>query len=418
MTDTAADSATETTTGTTTATSAAGRRGAVAGGNAAVIARDAEHNSTLFEPDIAFVRGAGAVLTDADGRDYIDCMAGIAVASVGHGNPRLARALAEQAGKLIVCPQNLGNDTRADFLDLLFRHVRPPLTRAFLSNSGAEANEAALKWARMATGRRHIVAAKRGFAGRTLGVLPLTWEPKYREPYEPLGFRADFIAYNDLAALDAVVSDDTAAVLLETIQGEGGIHPADPAFLEGARAITKERGALLILDEIQAGVGRTGTFLAADAYGVDGDIVTLAKGLAGGFPIGATLMTDEVARAMPRGGHGTTFGGNPLASAAGLAVLREIDEHGLMQNAAAMGERLMAGLRAIPTDRVRDVRGVGLLIGLELKEKAAPIIAALRDEGVLTISAGATVIRFLPPLVIDAAQVDTVIATVSRVLRA
>lgn len=397
----------------------AGDGGARAAGRSAdILARDREHNSTLFEPDIAFVRGSGAVLTDAEGREYIDCMAGIAVASVGHGNARLAEALAEQASKLIVCPQNLGNDTRSDFLDELFRFVKPPLSRAFLCNSGAEANEAALKWARVATGRRRLVAAKRGFSGRTLGVLPLTWEPKYREPFQPLGFAADFVAYNDLEALDAAVTDATAAVLLEPIQGEGGVHPATSAYLEGARAITRERGALLILDEIQSGVGRTGTFLASEAYGVDGDIVTLAKGLAGGFPIGATLMTDEVARAMPRGGHGTTFGGNPLACAAGLAVLREIAGSDLMGNAAAMGERLMAGLRAIPTDRVREVRGAGLMIGLELKEKVAPVISALRDAGVLTISGGATVIRFLPPLVIDAEQVDRVAATVAEVLTA
>ncbi len=389
-----------------------------AGSMADILQRDARHNSTLFEPDIAFVSGDGATITDADGRSYIDCMAGIAVASVGHGNVRLADALAEQARKLIVGPQNLGNDTRSDFLDLLFRHVRPPLTRAFLANSGSEANEAALKWARVATGRKHLVAAKRGFSGRTMGVLPLTWEPKYREPFEPLGFEATFVPFNDLEALTDAVTDETAAVLLEPIQGEGGIHPAAQAYLEGARSLTRDHGALLIFDEIQCGSGRTGTFLASERYGVEADIVTLAKGLAGGMPIGATLMTEAVARAMPKGGHGTTFGGNPLASAAALAVLREIDERDLMGNARVMGERLMAGLRAIPSDRIREVRGAGLLIGLELKEKAAPVIAALREAGVLTISGGATVIRFLPPLVITAEQIDAVIATVRDVLTA
>jgi acetylornithine/LysW-gamma-L-lysine aminotransferase len=385
---------------------------------ASILERDAAHHSGLWLPDIVFVRGEGAELEDADGRRYLDCMAGIAVASVGHGNARLAGALAEQARRLIVCPQNLGNDTRTAFVDALFRHVPAPLERVFLCNSGSEANEAALKWARAATGRRHFVAAKRGFSGRTLGVLPLTWEPKYREPFEPLGVEATFIRYNDLDELEAAVTDRTAAVLLEPVQGEGGIHPADEAFLRRAREVTEAHGALLVLDEIQCGVGRTGSFLASEPYGLVADMVTLAKGLAGGVPIGALLMTDAVARAMPKGGHGTTFGGNPLASAAGLAVLQEIEARGLMAHAASMGERLMGGLRALGSDRIREVRGRGLMIGVELREKAAPVIQALRDAGVLTISGGATVVRFLPPLVITAEQVDQVVARFGSVLRA
>jgi len=381
-----------------------------------VLRRDAEHHSGLWEPDVVFVRGDGAWLFDADGKAYLDCMAGIAVASVGHGNARLARALAEQAERLIVCPQNLGSDVRTDFVERLFQHVQAPLNRVFLCNSGSEANEAALKWARAATGRHRFVAAKRGFSGRTLGVLPMTWEPKYRQPFGPLGDDVTFVSYNDVEALRAAVDHDTAAILLEPVQGEGGIHAADPEFLRAAREVATEVGAVLVFDEIQCGVGRTGTFLASEAYGVTADIVTLAKGLAGGVPIGAVLMTDDVAGRMPKGGHGTTFGGNPLASAAALAVLEEIDERDLMAHARLMGERLMAGLRAIPSDRVREVRGRGLMVGLELKEKAAPIIASLRQAGVLTISGGATVIRFLPPLVIEEAQVDEVVAKVAGVL--
>ncbi len=382
----------------------------------AVLARDAEHRSGLWDPDVVFVRGDGAVVVDAEGREYLDCMAGIAVASVGHGNARLARAIADQAERLIVCPQNLGNDTRTAFVERLFRHVPPPLNRVFLCNSGSEANEAALKWARVATGRRRFVAAKRGFSGRTLGVLPMTWEPKYREPFAPLGMEVTFVRYNDVDELRAAVDEETAAVLLEPVQGEGGIHAADPEYLRAARDITERTGAVLVFDEIQCGVGRTGTFLASEAYGVSADIVTLAKGLAGGVPIGAVLMTDAIAASMPKGGHGTTFGGNPLASAAALAVLEELDERGLMEHARAMGERLMQGIRGIGSERVREVRGRGLMIGVELKEKVAPVIAALRDAGVLTISGGATVIRFLPPLVITPAQVDEVVARVARVL--
>lgn len=383
---------------------------------AEILARDALHRSGLWAPDVVFVRGEGATLFDADGRAYLDFMAGIAVASVGHGNERLASAVAEQARRLIVCPQNLGNDTRTAFVDALFRFVKPPLERVFLANSGAEANEAALKWARVATGRRRFVAAKRGFSGRTLGVLPLTWEPAYREPFAPFSIDVDFVRFDDVEELDAAVGDETAAVLLEPIQGESGIHLASDAYLRRAREITRERGALLVLDEIQSGVGRTGTFLASEHAGVTGDIVTLAKGLAGGVPIGAVLMTAEVAAAMPKGGHGTTFGGNPLAAAAGLAVLQEIEERGLMAHARAMGERLVAGLRALGEGRVREVRGRGLMVGLELREKAAPVIQALREEGLLTIAGGATVIRLLPPLVVSPEQIDDAVARIGRVL--
>src|SRR5690606_24176369 len=292
----------------------------------AILAADARHRSGLWSPDVVFVRGEGARLFDADGREYLDCMAGIAVASVGHANPRLARALAEQAQRLIVAPQNLGNDVRTRFTDELFELVKPPLNRVFYSNSGAEANEAALKWARVATGRRGFVAVRHGFSGRSMGVLPLTWEPKYREPFGPFEPDVRFVTLGDARELEAAVDDTAAAVLLEPIQGEGGIRPASDDYLRLARELTRERGALLVFDEIQTGVGRTGTFLASEPSGVSADIVTLAKGLGGGVPIGATLMTDAVAAAMPAGGHGTTFGGNPLSAAAGLAVLEEIQE--------------------------------------------------------------------------------------------
>jgi LysW-gamma-L-lysine/LysW-L-ornithine aminotransferase len=383
-----------------------------------ILANERAHGPGLWSQDVAFVRGAGSRLWDADGREYLDCMAGIAVASLGHAHPRLARAIAHQAERLIVCPQNLGNDVRARFLASLVARMPEGLTRVFLANSGAEVNEAALKWARAATGRRRIVAAKRGFAGRTHGALSMTWEPKYREPFEPLPFPVDFVRYDDVAELEAAVGDETAMIWLEPVQGEGGVHPASAGYLRRARELADASGALLAFDEIQCGVGRTGRFLACEHSGVLPDMVTLAKGLAGGVPIGALVMTDRLASAMPAGGHGTTFGGNPLAAAAGLAVLEELDEGDLLQHVVAMGERLRRGLEAIGSPRVREVRGLGLMIGLELKEKVAPVIAALRDEGVLTINAGATVIRFVPPLVITAAEVDEVVARVARALAA
>ena len=383
-----------------------------------ILARAAAHEVGLWQPDTVFVRGEGVYLWDAEGTRYIDCMAGIAVASIGHANPRLAKAIARQAETLIVCPQNLGNDVRTDLLEALFRHVPAPLERAFFGNSGTEANEAGLKWARVATGRRRFVAAKRGFSGRTLGSLGLTWEAKYREPFQPLPYEADFVRYDDVDELRGAVTEETAAVVLEPVQGEGGVHPASTAYLEAAREITRERGALLIFDEIQSGVGRTGRFLASQHAGVVPDMTTLAKGLGGGMPIGAVLMTTEVAKAMPAGGHGTTFGGNPLAAAAALAVLQELEEHDLIRHAADVGSYFRERLASTHPDRIREVRGCGLLIGVELKEKAAPVLAALKREGVLAINAGATVVRFVPPLTIRTEQVDAVVAAFERALAA
>lgn len=387
-------------------------------GSAAILERAARHDAGLWQPDVVFVRGEGVYLWDADGRRYLDCMAGIAVASVGHANPRLAAAIARQAETLLVCPQNLGNDVRTDLMDALFRHVPAPLTRVFFGNSGTEANEAALKWARVATGRRRFVAAKRGFSGRTLGSLGLTFEPKYREPFQPLPYEADFVRFNDIEALREAVTEETAAVVLEPVQGEGGVHPATAEYLRAAREFASERGALLVFDEIQSGVGRTGRFLASEHAGVVPDMVTLAKGLGGGVPIGALLMTDVVARAMPAGGHGTTFGGNPLAAAAALAVLGEIDDLALLAHVDEVGAYFRERLRAIDDERIRDVRGLGLLIGVELKTKAAPVLAALRDAGVLAINAGATVVRFVPPLTIRRDEIDAVVDAFESALAA
>jgi LysW-gamma-L-lysine/LysW-L-ornithine aminotransferase len=383
-----------------------------------MLEQDHEHNSGLWNPDTIYTHGKGVKLYDAEGNEYIDCLAGIAVASIGHGNERLAHALAEQAKKLIVCPQNLGSETRVKFYEKLFKFIPSSmgLTRVFLAKSGSEVNEASLKWARVATGRSKFVAAKRGFTGRTMGALALTWEKKYREPFEPLRYEADFTTYNDIESLDKAVTEETAAVWLEPVQGEGGIHPAEVEYLQGVQRICKERGALLIMDEVQSGVGRTGKFLATEHYAIQPDMVTLAKGLGGGVPIGALLMTEGVALKMPKGGHGTTFGGNPLACAAALAVLEEIETRNLLQHVTEVGTYFQEQLSSIASPKIRTVRGKGLLIGVELKEKVAPYIAALKKEKVLTINAGATVIRFVPPLVITKEEVNEVVRRFARVL--
>ena len=383
-----------------------------------ILARDAEHNSGLWAPNIVFTHGDGIKIFDAEGNEYIDCLAGIAVASVGHNNERLANAIAEQAKRLIICSQAHGSDVRADFYDKLFSMIPAEmgLSRMFMANSGSEANEAALKWARVATGRPDFVSAKRGFSGRTMGVLAITWEKKYREPFEPLKYNNEFIKYNSIEELDKAVTEKTAAVFLEPVQGEGGMHPATQEFLDAARQITGERGALLIMDEVQSGVSRTGKFLATEHYNIKPDMVTLAKGLGGGVPVGALLMSEEVALKMPKGGHGTTFGGNALASAASLAVLKEIEEHKLTERAAELGSYFQEQLKAIASPKIREVRGTGLMIGLELKEKVASYISALKDKGIIVINAGATVIRFVPPLIITKEDIDEVVAKVAEVL--
>lgn len=377
---------------------------------------EARHAPGLWAQEVGFVRGEGARLYDADGRAYLDFAAGIGVASLGHAHPRLTAAIAAQAARLVVCPQGYANDVRTEFLARLCELAGGGLTRAFLCSSGAEANEAALKWARAATGRTKVVAARRGFAGRTLGALAATWEPRYREPYRELLCGVEFVPYGDVEALAEAVDQRTAAVVLEPVQGEGGVNVAPKGYLAAAREATRAAGALLVLDEVQCGSGRTGRFLASHHDGVGADAVTLAKGLAGGVPIGATLMTDEVAGALPRGGHGTTFGGNPLACAAGLVVLDELTEGGLMANAAAMGERLLAGLRSLVGPRVREARGRGLMVGLELRERAAPVVAELLRRGLVTVAAGPNVVRFLPPLNVSPAEVDEALAVASAVL--
>ena len=369
--------------------------------------------------DLLIVRGQGARVWDAEGNEYIDCVGGYGVANLGHGNPEVVEAVKRQAETLMVMPQTLPTPARGEFYRTLVSLLPPELNRVFPTNSGTEANEAALKFARAHTGRKKFVAAKRGFSGRTMGSLSVTWEPKYREPFAPLIEPVAFIPYNDVEALKEAVDEETAAVILEPVQGEGGVRPATPEFLQAARETTREKGALLILDEIQTGMGRTGRRFAFEHYGVVPDILTLAKALGGGVPIGAAVMRKEVAESMPKGGHGSTFGGNPLAMAAGAAAIRYLERTRLWERAAELGPWFMEKLREIPSPKIREVRGLGLMVGLELKEKSAPYIQKLEKEHrILTLQAGPTVIRFLPPLVIDREDLERVVEAVRAVLTA
>ena len=363
---------------------------------------------------ITVVKGRGAEVWDDEGRRYIDCVAGIGVASVGHANPAVAEAVAEQARTLVTCPGIFYNDVRARLLERLAAVAPDGLSRGFLCNSGAEAVEAAFKFARVETGRTGIVSAMRGFHGRTLGALSATYKKEYRNLFEPLVPGFSFVPFNNAAKLRAAVTEETAAVVIEPVQGEGGIRPASAEFLQAAREACDDKGALLIFDEIQTGFCRTGRMFACEHHGVTPDMLCLAKAMGGGVPIGAVLANDRVNP--PVGKHGSTFGGNPLACAAALAAIRFMEDERLAERAQRLGTRFRKRFERRSPARVRALRQVGLMIGVQLRERCRPYLQALMQQGVLTLPAGATVIRMLPPLVITEGQVDEVVDALARVL--
>lgn len=365
--------------------------------------------------ETTFVKGRGARLFDAKGRSYIDCSASHGCASLGHAHPRLVEAISEQAGRLISCTPSFANDQRAAYLRRLECALPEGLERIFLCNSGTEAVEAALKFARLCTGRQEVVACVRGFHGRTMGALSATHEKRYREPFAPLvpGFR--HVPYDRPAVLEEAIDEKTAAFLIEVVQGEGGVRAGSDEFLAAARAACDRAGALLIVDEVQTGFGRTGRLFAVQHSGLRPDLLCLAKGIAGGMPMGAVAFGSSVGE-LPVGSHGSTFGGNPLACAAASAVLEEMLVRDLSGHAERMGERLREGLRGLRSERIREVRGLGLMIGVELRERVAPILEALLQAGVVALPAGTQVLRLLPPLIIDEDEVELVIRAVGEVL--
>ncbi|MGQ9710088.1 MAG: aspartate aminotransferase family protein [Anaerolineae bacterium] len=379
------------------------------------IALEGQYTSGVYRKrPVLIVRGAGARVWDAQGREYVDCAAGHGVALVGHCHPRVVAAIREQAERLITCSEAFYNDRRAELQAELVA-LMPGMERVFLCNSGTEAVEAAIKFARLATGRPGVVAARNGFHGRTMGALSATWRPEYRRPFEPLvpGFR--HVPYNDAGALEAAVGPETAAVILEVVQGEGGVRPGDGAYLRRAQELCRERGALLIVDEVQTGLGRTGRMMACQHYGLEPDMVCLAKGLAGGLPMGAVLIGPRVGE-LPVGVHGSTFGGNPLSCAAALATLQVIQEESLPARAAALGEFFLSRLRRISSPLIRDIRGLGLMVGIELRRRGRPYLQDLAERGVLALPAGPTVLRFLPPLVISQEELERVVQAVDETL--
>ena len=375
------------------------------------------HNSGLHaKRDLTIIRGAGARVWDENGREYLDCVSGHGVANLGHCHPAVVTAMKKQAEQLITCPEIFYNDQRARLLSRLTSLAPGNMPRAFLCNSGTEAVEAALKFARITTGRTEVISALRSFHGRTMGALTLTGQKKHRDPFEPLVPDIIQIPYNRVENLDAALSERTAAVVLEVVQGEGGIRPATHNYLHTAQRLCHERGALLILDEVQTGLGRTGKLFACEHYNLEPDILCLAKSMAGGLPMGATLHGTRVGQ-LPTGTHGSTFGGNPLACAVALTVLDVLESEHLADRAARLGEQLLARLRKTNLGLVREVRGLGLMIGIELKQKVTPILQELQERGVLALPAGKTVLRLLPPLVINTDEWEEVGTTVIDVLK-
>lgn len=371
-------------------------------------------------------RGEGMHVWDTEGRRYLDMCAGVAVTALGHAHPAFVRAVSEQLTRLGHVSNYFYNDVNVTLAAALC--ARTGLARAFFCNSGAEANEALLKLARRhhhAKGdatRTRIVAFEASFHGRTMGALALTGQPKYREGFGPGVGGVTHVPYGDLVAVRAAMGPDVAAILAEPVQGEGGVLPAPSGFLAGLRALADEHGALLLLDEVQTGVGRCGTFLGSEVDGVRADAIALAKGLGGGFPIGAMLTTEALAAALPPGTHGSTFGGNPLASAAALAVLRTLDDERLIARAAETGRYLgekLALLAAELPDKIVEERGRGLLRALVLRgsRDLRALLEALRNRGLLLTVAGATALRFTPPLIAGREHVDEAVTIVREVLR-
>ncbi len=363
--------------------------------------------------NIVLVRGKAAKLYDEEGREYIDCASNVGVSNIGHGNESVAKAIYEQYLTLGNCYAMFYNPVRARLAEKLVSLAPGRLKKVFFCNSGAEAVEGAIKFARASTGKTGIIAAMRGFHGKTFGALAATWGPEYQKPFEPMLAGVTHIPYNNFAKLKDSVNKDTAAVILEPVQGEGGVRVGDKDFFRSVRELCDSQGLLLVMDEVQTGFGRTGTLFACEQF-VEPDLLCVAKSLAGGIPMGAVLCSDKVN--VPMKSHTSTFGGNPIACAAALATLEVIQQQGLAGKAGTLGHYLIEGIKALKSEKIREVRGLGLMIGIELKEKAGPYVQALMEKGVIVLLAGANVIRLLPPLVISKEEIDQALQALKEVL--
>jgi len=369
------------------------------------------------EPTLTLVRGDGATVWDDAGNAYVDLVAGVAVNALGHAHPAVVEAVSRQVATLGHTSNLVANEPSLRLAERLLALTGRD-GRVFFANSGAEANEAAFKMARR-TGRPAVVAADGAFHGRTMGALALTGQPAKRAPFEPLPGGVSFVPYGDAAALTAAVDGGTAAVVLEPVLGEGGVVPAPAGYLETAREVTRASGALLVLDEVQTGIGRTGAWFAHQSAGVEPDVLTLAKGLGGGLPVSACLAFGDAAALLQPGQHGTTFGGNPVSCAAALAVLDTIEADGLLQRAESLGKALSAGITGLGHPLVATVRGSGLMLGIVLTAPvAAEVETAARKHGFLVNAVAPDVVRLVPPLVLTDPQADSFLSALPKVLDA
>jgi len=367
---------------------------------------------------VTIEKGIGSHVWDVDGKEYIDCMGGYGVALVGHQNQRVNNAIKEQIDKIITVHSSLYNKTREEFLKILIGLAPKGLTQVHLNNSGAEAIEAAMKFARKFTGKTGMVAMKGSYHGKSFGALSLTFNPKYRKAFKPLVEKVSFASFGDIESLRSVIDENTAFVILEPIQGESGIIVAPEGFLQQVRKLCDEKGILLIFDEIQAGLGRTGRLWACDHWNTAPDILCLAKGIAGGVPMGATLTRSDIIDSISKGEHSSTFGGNPLSCAAGIASLKAITEDGLIENSEKMGKIFREGLEKLKENHtmIREIRGKGLMIGIEMKFEVRNILTGLIKEGVLMLYSGRNILRILAPLVISEKDITKVLHALDVVL--
>lgn len=372
---------------------------------------DSNHFAQVYEKlPVVIVRGKEAIVWDINGKEYIDCNSGYGVAIVGHCNPRIIKAIFDQSEKLITCHGSLYNDARAEFLEKLTSLTPKGLDKAYLCNSGAEANECALKLARKYTGKSEIISLTGSYHGKTLGSLSVTWDKKYRDSFQPLIPGVRFALYGNSEKIKEAITEKTAAIIMEPIQGESGIHLPPDGFLEEVRRICDERNILLIFDEVQSGLGRTGKMWASEHWKVTPDVMCLAKGLAGGLPFGATLAKNEIMSSLKVGDHSTTFGGNPLCCAAAKATLDYIVDENLPDRAATLGNFFKQELNNIKENSriVRDVRGLGLMLAMELRFDIKNVLFRGIEKGVIMLYSGRNILRFLPPLVINEDQIKKV----------
>jgi len=367
---------------------------------------------------VTIEHGLGSHVWDINGKEYIDCMGGYGVAIVGHCNPRVVRAIKEQLNKIITVHSSLYNKTREEFLERLIKISPSGLSQVFLNNSGTEAVEAAIKFARKFTGKKGMVAMNGSYHGKSYGSLSVTFNPKYRKPFEPLLSNVSFSPFGDIDALKSAINPDTALIILEPIQGESGIHVAPDGFIQEVRKLCNENGIVLVFDEIQSGMGRTGKMWASQHWETVPDIMCLAKGIAGGVPMGATLVKPDILACIGKGEQSSTFGGNPLSCAAGIGTIQALTEDGLVENGAKMGKVFREGLERLKEKHkiIREVRGKGLMIGVEMKFEVKDILFDAMANNLLLLYSGKNILRLLPPLVISESDITKTLETLDHII--